>query len=320
MKATSKVLALCGGVGGAKLALGLSKILNPDQLLIVANTGDDFEHLGLPICPDLDTVMYTLAGINNTQQGWGLQDETWSAMGQIRRYGGDSWFNLGDKDIATHLMRKQLLGSGHSLSETTAHLCRQLGVKHQLLPMSDQPVSTQVHTEGGPLPFQHYFVKEQCQPIVTGFDFIGVETAQPQPEMLRWLADDNLTGIILCPSNPFVSIEPMLTIPGVRQALTNSRAPCVAVCPIIGGKAVKGPAAKMMQELAMEVTSLSVAKYYNGLIQGMVIDTEDSEQANAIRGEAVDVKVAPTLMQSLNDRINLAQTVLDYCDALSDSE
>ena len=311
-----KVLALSGGVGGAKLALGLSKILAPEQLAIVANTGDDFEHLGLPICPDLDTVMYTLAGRNNQEQGWGLADESWQAMAMLKTYAAPDWFQLGDKDIGTHLVRRQLLAEGKTLSEVSAHLCRQLGIEHTLLPMSDDPVRTWVDTEPGELPFQTYFVRERCQPAVRGFRFEGIETAKVQPEFMALLGDPQLNAIVICPSNPFVSVAPILGLAGVRAAMRSSAAPVIAVSPIVGGLAIKGPAAKMMAEMKMPISAIGVAEYYGDLLDGFIIDEADEDQRTRIEGLGILVLVVPTVMKTLGDRVQLANAALDFAAQL----
>lgn len=319
MSEKSRILALTGGVGGAKLALGLYKVLAPEQLTIVTNTADDFEHLGLPISPDLDTLMYTLAGRNNTEQGWGLADESWQAMGMLKDYGAEDWFMLGDKDIATHLVRGQLLDHGQTLTQVTGHLCRQLGVQATVLPMSDDPVRTKVQTPDGELAFQHYFVRERCEPSVTGFRFDGLDSAQAQPQFLETLSSPDLAAVIICPSNPFVSVSPTLNLSGVRAALKATKAPVIAISPIVAGLAIKGPTAKMMQELNMPSSALAVAEYYGDLLNGFVIDDSDADQAEAIRALGMAVDVAPTVMKSLEDRVNLAERVLQFSRQLAQS-
>lgn len=312
LAASKQVLALSGGVGGAKLALGLARILAPEQLTIVANTADDFEHLGLSISPDLDTVMYTLAGINNKQQGWGLADETWNAMAMLAKLDGDTWFNLGDRDLATHLCRSQQLANGVSLSQITAILCAQLGIKHRLLPMTDARVRTRVQTSIGELAFQEYFVREQCQPAVSGFFFDGIDRAQPLPALMDVLESDSLAAVIICPSNPFVSVEPILALHSVRAALRRSAAPVIAVSPIVAGMALKGPAAKMMAELNMPATATAVAEYYGDLLDGFVLDVADAALAESIQARGTPVLTTNTVMKSLQDRENLAQAVLEF--------
>lgn len=313
--AATRILAISGGVGGAKLALGLSRRLPPSALTIVANTADDFEHLGLYIAPDLDTVMYTLAGLSDTQRGWGLADESWRCMEALAALGGESWFSLGDRDLATHLLRSQLLAGGASLSEATARLCSRLGVEHRLLPMSDDRVSTRVVTAQGELPFQQYFVRERCEPVVTGFRFAGADCATPHPEFMAQLDDDQLDAVIICPSNPFVSVDPVLALPGVRTALAACSAPVLAVSPIVGGTALKGPAAKMLAELGRDVSATAVAEHYLGLVDTFVLDRRDATLASEIETLGMAVHCTSTVMNSLADREQLAADLLDLVGA-----
>lgn len=317
MSAERKVLALSGGVGGAKLALGLSKIVSTEQLTIVCNTGDDFDHYGLRICPDLDTVMYTLAGRNNQQQGWGLANESWRVMEALSALGGEDWFRLGDLDIATHLQRTALLRSGLSLSEATRQLCDRFEVPQRVLPMSDDPVATIVQTEQGELSFQHYFVREQCRPAVHGFYFRDIEQARPQHEFFAQLNNPDLDAIVICPSNPFVSIDPILHLSGVREALLDSAAPVIAVSPIVGGAAIKGPAAKMLREMNLPITAATVAHRYCDILDGFVLDQIDAEQAEVIAELGVAVQVTDTIMRSLDDRVRLADEVLTFAARLA---
>lgn len=303
----TKVVALSGGVGGAKLALGLSQILAPEELLICANTADDFTHLGLRVCPDLDTVMYTLAGISNQRQGWGLEGETWQFMESLSGLGGADWFQLGDKDLATHVMRTTGLSCGQSLSQVTRKLCRSLNVAQRLVPMSNEPISTLLETDEGCLSFQHYFVRRQCQPAVRSYRFEGIEKAAPQPELIEALREPGLEAIVICPSNPFVSVEPILAVPGVRLAMQQSTAPIIAVSPIVGGRALKGPAAKMMQELQLPVSALQVAQLYKGLVDAMVIDVADQSQRGAIEALGMACLVTNTVMKNLADKARLAR-------------
>lgn len=310
---TGKVLALTGGVGGAKLARGLIECLSPEQLLIVANTGDDFEHLGLAISPDLDSVMYALADLNDTERGWGLAGETWQAMDALAVLGGPDWFRLGDRDLATHLQRTSLLARGESLTQVTASLCQSLGIAHRLVPMTDDRVRTMVSTAEAELGFQEYFVREQCAPKVNGFRFEGVTKASPSPEMMAWLKAPDLEAIIICPSNPFVSVDPILQLPGVREALTASGVPVIAISPIVGGVAIKGPAAKMMQELAMPSTATAIAQWYDTLLSGFVIDLTDESLASSI---PIPTRVVSTMMTSLASKRQLALDVLDFAQDL----
>jgi LPPG:FO 2-phospho-L-lactate transferase len=302
------VLALSGGIGGAKLALGLYRILPPGALAVVANTGDDFEHLGLAISPDIDTLLYTLAGLDNPELGWGRRDETWTFMKALGALGGETWFNLGDGDLATHVERTRRLATGESLSEITDDFRRRLGISARLLPMSDAPMRTRLRTPEGWLDFQDYFVRRHCAPVVHEIAFAGVEEARPQPAFLAALANQKLQAVVICPSNPFISIDPILALPGVREALRACPAPVVAVSPIIGGKAVKGPTAKMMTELGLPVDAAVVARHYGDILDHYVADETD---ANEIGDLGVPVTLARTLMQSLEDREALARVVLE---------
>jgi LPPG:FO 2-phospho-L-lactate transferase len=307
------VVALSGGVGGAKLAHGLAMALPPDELSVIVNTGDDFKHLGLTICPDLDSVIYALAGISDPVRGWGRRDETWTFMEALKGLGGQSWFQLGDRDLALHVERSWRLAQGSTLSEVTAHLCRALGIAARVLPMSDDPVRTRVLTVEGWLDFQEYFVHRQCQPAVRNFVFAGAEAAQPQADALAALERRDLRAIIICPSNPFVSVEPILAVPGIRTAIERATAPVLAVTPIIGGKAIKGPAAKMLAELGLEVSAAAVASRYTGLIDAFVIDEGDAASQPP---PGMQFFSAATLMSTTEDRLRLAQGVLQAADAL----
>ncbi len=302
-----KILAITGGVGGAKLALGLARLLGPDEVAFAVNTGDDFEHLGLEICPDLDTLTYTLADLANPDTGWGRRDETWQFLETLEALGGETWFRLGDRDLALHVRRSGLLAAGATRTEAAATIAAGLGVRHRLLPMSDDPVRTTVHTADGPLAFQHYFVRDRCAPAVTGFEFQGADAARPSPALLAWL--DGADGVIICPSNPFVSVDPMLAIPGLREALRAGGAPVVAVSPIVRGAALKGPAAKMMQELDLPTSAVQVAEHYGDLLDGFVLDQQDAGLEPRVRVPCV---VAQTVMVTLRDRMDLAAAVLDF--------
>ena len=314
MVVDSPVLALSGGVGGAKLCLGLSDVLGGSELKVVVNTADDFEHLGLLICPDIDTLLYTLSGRNNREQGWGLAGETWQAMEALAALGGETWFRLGDRDLATHLWRREAISRGQDLLELTAQLAVTMGIESEILPMSAQPVRTEVHTPEGDLPFQHYFVKHQCQPAVTGFSFGGLDTAAPNPRLMQLLLEAAPGAIVICPSNPFVSIDPILQLPGLWPALRDCPAPVIAVSPIVAGMAIKGPAAKMMAELGMPVTAEAVAAHYRatypGLIDCFVIDESDATLAPMIEERGMATAVAATVMHSDDDKRALAAEVL----------
>ena len=310
---TGHVVALCGGVGGAKLAHGLSLALPAGELSVIVNTGDDFQHLGLHVAPDLDSVVYALAGLSDPDRGWGRRDETWTFMAALKGLGGEAWFQLGDGDLAMHVERSRLLAKGATLSDVTAQLCRALGIAVRVLPMSDDPVRTRVLTAEGWLEFQEYFVHRQCQPVVRQFMFAGAELARAQPQALAALQRDDLRAIIICPSNPFVSVEPILAVAGIRAAILQSEAPVVAVTPIIGGKAIKGPAAKMMAELGLEVSGAAVARRYVGIIDGFIIDRADPIP-DPLPG--ITFTRAATLMSSTEDRERLARAVLQAADAL----
>ncbi len=310
---TGHVVALCGGVGGAKLAHGLNLALEPQELTVIVNTGDDFEHLGLSIAPDLDSVMYALSGLSDPVRGWGRRDETWTFMEALKGLGGEAWFQLGDGDLAVHVQRSRQLARGATLSEVTGELCRALGIAARVLPMSDDPVRTRVLTAQGWLDFQEYFVRLQCRPAVQEIAFAGAAGARAQPEALATLRRPDLRAIIICPSNPFVSIEPILALPHLRAAMAESDAPVVAVTPIIGGKAIKGPAAKMLSELGFPVSAAAVARRYAGIIDGFVIDQADPPP-EPLAG--VTFFRAATLMLSTDDRVRLAQTALQAADAL----
>ena len=307
-----QVIALAGGVGGAKLAHGLAQILEPERLTVVVNTGDDFEHLGLHISPDLDTVMYTLAGLANPETGWGLRDESWNFLDALGQLGGETWFRLGDRDLATHVERSHRLWAGESLTEVTAALCAALGVRMRVLPMTDDIFRTMVQTEGGELEFQEYFVHRRCEPRVTGFRFDGSDSAFATDQVLAAL--DAADVIIFCPSNPFVSLDPILSLPGVRERV--GRKGAVAVSPIVGGQAIKGPAAKMFAELGMEVTAASVAAHYAGLLRGFVLDEVDAELKPSIESDTLQALVTNTVMRSDADRARLAREVLDFAAKL----
>ncbi len=310
------ILALAGGVGGAKLAHGLADILSPDELVIVVNTGDDFEHLGLHISPDLDSVMYKLAGLNDMERGWGLADESWHFMAALERLGGDTWFNLGDKDLATHMERTQRLAAGETLTNITAALCGALGIKHTIVPMTDSAVRTLVTIETGTIPFQDYFVRLRCEPAVTGFHFAGAECARPAPIFAETLIADDLSAIVLCPSNPYVSIDPILSLTDVAAAIEARNVPLVAISPIIGGATIKGPAAKIMTELGMQPSAASIAAHYGRRLDGLVIDQADRALAQEIEAMGIPTCIAQTIMQTVDDERTLAQEVLSFAASL----
>ena len=299
-----KIVALAGGVGGAKLAHGLAQILPPEDLTVIVNTGVDFEHYGLYICPDLDTVCYTLAGLANPETGWGRVNETWNVIQNASKLGGPDWFNLGDQDLGTHLERTRRLKAGQTLTQITNDFCKAWGVEHTILPMSNQPLRTIVETEEGDLAFQEYFVHRRCEPRVRGFRFDGVESAEPAPGAQEAL--QTAEAVIICPSNPWVSVDPIF------QVIKQITKPVVAVSPIIGGQTVKGPAAKMFLELGIEPSALAVADHYCDLVTGFVLDTLDKQLQGDIRSLNMRTLVTNTLMKSLDNRKQLASDVLDF--------
>jgi len=309
------VVALAGGVGGAKLAYGLALALD-DQLTVVVNTGDDFEHWGLHVSPDLDTVMYNLAGLNNPEFGWGLASETFRALDMVKRYGGESWFRLGDSDLGTNLLRTEWLREGALLTEVTGRLAAGLGIRASILPMSDQPVRTLVHTDEGVLPFQRYFVYRRCEPRLLGLEFAGLAAAQPSPQVLAAL--ESASAVILCPSNPYLSLDPILLVPGLAERLRKLSAPVVAVSPIVGGRALKGPAAKIMAELGVDASATAVARHLAGRIRldGFVLDTVDANLADEIAALGITPFVTDTIMRDAASKERLAQDVLTMTRSL----
>ena len=315
------VVALAGGVGGAKLADGLAQVLPPENLTIIVNTGDDFVHLDLNISPDLDTVCYTLAGLANPATGWGRAGETWQVLESLAQLGGPTWFRLGDSDLGLHLERTRRLRKGQPLSQVTRDFCRAWGVRAAVIPMSDDPLPTWVNTDEGELPFQEYFVHRQCRPHVTGFRFEGVERAKPAPGVLEALEQAQL--VVICPSNPWVSVDPILAVPGIRAALTKGREMgrlrILAVSPIIGGQTVKGPAAKMYAELGIQPSALSVARHYGALLAGFVLDSQDAHLAQAVQELGICPSVTNTLMVTPADRRRLAEEMLSFSTGLVDT-
>ncbi len=300
----SRVIALSGGIGGAKLALGLAQVLPAEELIVVANTGDDFEHLGLSISPDIDTLTYTLAGLDNQALGWGRRDESWACMDALAALGGETWFRLGDRDLALHLERTQALRSGETLTAVTQRIAARLGVLATLLPMSNDPVRTRIRTPEGWLDFQHWFVREQCRPAVCEVAFQGVNEARANPALLAALRAKP-RAIIICPSNPLISVEPILAVPGIREAIIGCGAPVIAVSPIIGGQAVKGPTARMLADLGTAPSAAAVALRYGALLTHYVMEHGDDAT-----GISAAVSRAPTLMRTLEDKVALARAVL----------
>ena len=306
------VVALCGGVGGAKLALALERLIGAD-LTVIVNTGDDFEHLGLHVSPDIDTVVYTLGGLSDLERGWGRADESWNFMEALGALGGETWFRLGDRDLAMHVERSRALRSGISLTEFTMATARRLGIAASILPMSDDRVETMVITAEGTLPFQRYFVGLQCAPVVKRLEFSNAERAAATSQVLAALRNPDLAAIIICPSNPYLSVDPILAVSDIRRALDEVTAPIVAVSPLIGGQAVKGPTAKIMAELGIPADSASIARHYR-FIDGLIIDETDRAESGKID---MPVRVTSTLMRSLGDRDQLAADCLEFASHLA---
>ena len=309
------IVALAGGVGGARLATGLAAVLAPGELLVAVNTGDDFEHLGLTICPDIDTVTYTLAGLNDEVRGWGIRDETWSFMDTIRKLGGPDWFALGDRDLAKHVLRTERLRRGDSLTAITREFAEACGIDQTIVPMSDDPVRSMIETDAGPLPFQDYFVRLACEPVFRDIRYEGAQTARPSAPLIAALADPALTAVVICPSNPVLSIGPILAVDGIAQALRNRAVPCVAVSPFIGGEAVKGPAAKIMRELGIVPGAAALTAPYAGLIDAILCDPDDPAAGKTIDG--ICMVAADTLMRGRAGQQRLAREVLDLVATLA---
>ena len=311
----ARVVALAGGVGGAKLAIGLQAALPRGALSVIVNTGDDFEHWGLTICPDIDTVLYGLAGVNNPQTGWGRDNETWNVLTEMKRLGGESWFRLGDKDLALHFLRSYWLAAGANLTEITDRLRRIFDVPSRILPMCNEPVRTLVHTDEGNLPFQDYFVRRRCEPVFLGLTFVGAEKAKLTTDIAEALR--TAAQVIICPSNPYLSVDPILSVPGLGDLMREVRAPVVAVSPIVGGRALKGPAAKMMREMGhVKHLPLTIVEHYAGLLDGFVIDRQDEEEQIRIPLPAL---TTDTIMTDLPSKRRLAAEVLQFGRSLIES-
>ena len=303
------VIALAGGVGGAKLCLGLARVLNPDDLQIVVNTGDDEEFYGLYVSPDLDTVMYTLAGLANPYTGWGITGETFATLDHLRKLGEETWFGLGDRDMATHIVRTNMLRQGKSISEVTTRLFQSLGVEHPVAPMTDDRVRTHVKTDIGTLAFQTYFVKYRCEPVVSDLVYEGSEDATMSEAFSQALRDRSV--LVYCPSNPLLSMAPILSVPGVEEAIRSFGGVTIAVSPIVGGKALRGPAAKLLGELGEDVSCVGVARRYSGICDVFVLDEIDRHHADEIRSLGMVPVVVDTIMNTEQDKINLARVILD---------
>jgi LPPG:FO 2-phospho-L-lactate transferase len=313
LSSSDTYVALSGGIGGAKLSLGLAQLLG-HSLSVIANTGDDFEHVGLYVSPDIDTTLYTLGGVVNPETGWGRRDETWNFMQAMTALGGPAWFNLGDRDLATHVYRTEQLRSGATLTAITAHLAKSLQITAGILPMADAPVRTMVETETGTLAFQEYFVRDQCRPVVRKLRYEGAAEARLSWQAEQALFAPSLAGIIICPSNPWLSIDPILAVPGMREAIRASRAPVIAVTPIVAGKALKGPTAKIMTELGLTPGAHTIAQHYGDLIDGFVLDSGDEPRS---AGVPVPMFATNTVMRTLDDKVALAHECLAFCARLA---
>ncbi len=313
---TVKHLALSGGVGGAKLAFGLTHAVPAEELGVVVNTGDDFEHLGLHVSPDLDTLLYTLAGINNPMTGWGRDAETWSFMGALEEVGGPTWFRLGDKDLALNVLRTHALQSGTTLSEFMADMANRLGITSRIIPMTDETVRTVIETELGPLDFQDYFVRQRCEPVVQSIQFQGTTDAAPTAELQEIMTADALSAIIICPSNPYLSIDPILSVPGIRDGLRKCGVPVIAVSPVVSGDSMKGPTSKIMRELGIPCSATAIGHHYRGLIDGLLIDNDDASLEAEIADLGIAVKLSDIVMRSTEDRCTVAKTAVQFAGEL----
>lgn len=305
---SGRFTVLTGGVGGAKLVDGLYRLLPPGSLTAIVNTGDDFRHFGLPISPDIDTLLYTLSGRSNAELGWGRAGETWNFMAALRSVGGEDWFNLGDGDLAMHVLRGHALAAGEPLSGVIARFASAWRLALDVLPMSDDPVATWLDTDEGTLPFQRYFVEHRCQPAVTAVRFEGAAAARPAPGVIE--AIDAADAVFIAPSNPWLSVDPILAVPGLRASLIECAAPVIAVSPLVEGKAVKGPTAKLMEELGLAVSNASICAHYDDLLDGMLVHDNDSALAD------LAIARANTLMHTADDRTRVAQAVLDFASEL----
>ncbi|MBI1383381.1 MAG: 2-phospho-L-lactate transferase [Rhizobiales bacterium] len=307
-----RILALSGGIGGAKLALGLYRLLG-ERLTVVVNTGDDFTHLGLAISPDVDTTLYTLADLVDPAKGWGRRDETWTFMKVLGELGGPTWFNLGDGDLALHVERTRRLAAGARLTDVTDAVRQRFGLSCRILPMSDEPVATLVETDIGPLAFQEYFVREQCRPRLRSIRYEGADRARVTPEIAAAIADPALGGIVVCPSNPYLSVAPILAVPGMRELLESAPAPVIAVSPLVAGKAIKGPTAKIMDELGHAASAATIASHYRGLIDGFIVDEADADLVGTLGVRGIAAK---TVMHDEAEKIALAEVAIRYCQEL----
>jgi len=312
----NNLIAITGGIGGAKLCYGLDQILQPEKLRVIVNTGDDFLYLGFYISPDIDTLIYTLAGVNNKETGWGREDETWKTHNVLGQLGADNWFKLGDKDLALHLHRSKALRNGETLTSITQDIAERFKLKTIILPMSDHMIQTVVETDKGSMPFQEYFVKESNNPKVREISFES-KHHETTKEVLEAINDPELTGFLIAPSNPYLSVDPILSIDKIKQTIMQSNKPRVAVSPIIGGDSVKGPTAKIMEEMGLEVSVMTIANHYENLIDGLIIDNTDEEYIQAIESLGIRVKVSNILMQDSDDKTTLAEETIEFLNELS---
>lgn len=308
---SGRVVILTGGVGGAKLVDGVARLLAPGDVTAIVNIGDDFTHVGLRISPDIDTLLYTLSGQANPVEGWGRKDESWQFMAALASLGGDHWFRLGDGDLALHVLRTQALATGTPLSAVIAGFARSWGIGIRILPATDDALATIVETDEGVLPFQLYFVARRCAPAVRSIRFEGAEAARPAPGVIEAIADPGTRAILIAPSNPFLSVDPILAVPGIRQALARASAPVVAVSPLVGGKAVKGPTAKIMAELGLPVSAPAIVRHYGYILSGILLDERDDPEPIALPSQRAD-----TLMNDAGDRLRVARAALDFADRL----
>ena len=314
--AGEKIIALSGGVGGAKLCLGLHQICEPEELYFIANTGDDFLYLGFYISPDVDTLVYTLAGVNNTKTGWGRTDETWKTHNVLGELGADNWFKLGDKDLALHLYRSKALRNGEGLTSITQDIANRFHIKATVLPMSDHMIQTVIDTNKGLLSFQEYFVKQASKPKIKSISFKS-NNPEPTAEVTETLMDPDLKGIIICPSNPYLSIDPILSIEKIRRSIAESKKPRVAVSPLINGQSVKGPTTKIMDELGLEANVLTIAQHYKDYVDGIVIDTSDQGYIGQIESMGIHVKLSNIMMNNDDDKKRVAEDVINFIDHIS---
>jgi len=312
----TKIVTLCGGVGGSKLAYGLNSILDPDNLTIIANTGDDFVHLGFYICPDIDTIIYTLADLNDSEKGWGRKEESWRTMEILGQLGADTWFQLGDKDLALHLYRSKAYRAGSSLTSITKDISEKLGVQAHVLPMSNEMIQTIVDTDKGKFLFQEYFVKNKSEPIIRGISFKS-KSASITSEVRDVMADSNQKGFIICPSNPYLSIDPSLSIKEFKKSIIDFKSPKIAISPIVNRNSMKGPTSKIMEEIGIEVSSVSVAEHYKGLIDGIIIDESDKEQADKIKEMGIEVKLSKIIVKTKEEKNRLARESIEFIQEIA---